>query len=200
MRKNLRPEQKVGLALVLLGLGVITMMAAGPGLIMPAMASTANATVTWNIPTDKTISLSYPANTTDVVFHPSTGTFAQLYAAGQGNGTTAAFRITNDGNVNVNIAAAFTATFPTGVAEFRIANTSTAGAPVGPGGIRWWCGSTSDTGDTPAGGCSGTNNETASWTISTALIPTGTADKWAWSWGTGVTPGIVKRTFQLTSS
>lgn len=181
--------------IILLGL---VAMATGPGL-MNARAATGDVTVSWVIPTDLTITISYPTGEVDVRFDPTSGTFPQFPAKSQGaSGSPAAFRVTNSGNVAVKLDAAFISTFPTGVAEFRIANTASGGNPGT--GQKVWCGSTSDTGQTPAGICSGTGNETVSQTLILSLAVAGTHDRWAWAWGTGVGGGTVSRTFRVTST
>jgi len=203
MNTKLSNGQRVGLVLALVSLAAFAIVAAGPGLLMPARASTANATVTWNIPQDKTISLSYPANTTEIYFHPSSATFAQLWAHGQGNGSTPAVIITNDGNVAVGISAVFTTTLTVGnagLAEFRLANASSTGNPST--GQIWWCGAATDTGQVPAGSCSGSDNSTTSRQIIAAagLSSAGTKQLWAWSWGTNVAGGYTKAILQFTSA
>ena len=181
--------------IILLGLFA---MATGPGL-MNAKAATADVTVSWVIPTDLTIAISYPTGEVDVRFDPTSGTFAQFAAKAQGaNGAPASFRVTNNGNVAVKLDAAFTATLASGVAEYRIANTASGGAPGT--GQKVWCGATTDTGQSPAGICSGVDNATTSQTLILSLAIAGTHDRWSWSWGTGVAAGTVSRTFRVTST
>lgn len=186
------------IALVMVGVGMV-LLAYGPGFVL-VRASTANVAVQWVIPTDKTITVSYPTAETSVNFQPSTGTFARQVPVSQTD-VVAAFRVTNNGNVAVELAGTFLAHMQTGIAEYRIANASSGGAPST--GQIWWCGDTSDTGQSPAGSCTGTANDTSSRTMMGAantLAVGANHDWWAWSWGTAVAAGTHASTLQITSS
>ena len=160
-------------------------------------AATAAVTVTWAIPTDKTISVSYPTALTEVRFSPSSMTFARLAANSQTDGV-GAFRVTNDGNVVLAISGMFNDHVPTGVAEFLIADSSVSGVPTG--GLLRWCGAISDTGQTPAGGCTGTVTDTTSQSMLASLAVGANKIWWSWSWGTAATAGTNSDTFTLTST
>jgi hypothetical protein len=148
----------------------------------PARGAVVNVTTTWNVPTSIAFSVSFPTGLTNITFAPASATFTNEPAQSQSD-ATAAYRITNDGNVNIDISAVFTTDFPGGVTEFRTATASSSGAPSG---TQWWW--------------TDTNETTNSQVIVTALAPSSTADRWAWSTGTNVVGGYSERTYQLTSS
>lgn len=196
-------KRKLNLALclgIVIALGVFAF--GPPQMFLTARAATADVTVTWVIPSDLSLSVSYPTALVAVRFSPGTATFAELAADSQGaSGVPASFRVTNNGNTALRLDAAFTGTFPSGVAEYRIANASSSSLPSS--GQIWWCGGTSDTGQTPAGACSGANNETTSRTLMGTAEKLGvgnTHDWWSWSWGVNVAAGSVSRTLTITSS
>ena len=171
----------------------------GP-LVFEARASTASVTVTWVIPTDKTIAVSYPTGLTASRFSPALSSFARQVADSQTDGV-GSFAVTNNGNVAVTISGVFTGSFATGIAEYRIANASSSGVPST--GQIWWCGATSDTGQSPAGSCSGSANATTSRTMmgtAQTLAAGATHTWWAWSWGTTVAAGTVSDTLTLTGN
>jgi len=188
--------KRVALVVAMVYALAATLAIIGPSLVRGA---TANATVTWTIPTDTTISISYPTGRSDINFAPSSGTTAQLKATSQTD-SVAAVRITNNGNVPVTLSAAFTTSLGSGIAEFRIANVSSSDAPSD--GQIWWCGAESDSGMSPPGGCSGTDNSTTSRTIrgSSQKLAVGSShDLWAWTWTVNASPGTTTRTWQVTS-
>lgn len=163
----------VGLALV--------MALALPGFAGSAFAATQDVTTTWNVAQDTSFSVSFPAGHAGVDFDPTSGDFTDLKATNQTDAQWA-YRVTNDGNVNIDVSAAFTGDFPSGVTEFR---TCTASSGDAPSGTCWWW---TDT------------NETTSQTVSTALAPGANADRWAWTTGSGVTAGTYTATYRLTSA
>jgi len=163
----------VALAVVLTALPLLTPLI--------AHADTANVTVKWTIPQDISFSVSYPTGLTAIEFEPSSASFTNEPAKNQDD-TTPAMRVTNTGNVNIDISAVFTSDFPTNVTEFRLntANDYT-------GGWYW----------------TDANETTNSQTIVSSLAPGSSEDFWAWSSSTGKVPYSAtpyERTLQLTSS
>lgn len=129
--------------------------------------SYADATITWIVAGDETISVSYPAETTEVKFDCSSGTFEDQPAKSQ-TGATSPLQVQNDGNTNLQINATWTADFITGVTMVNISvgdNTNST--------LIWWTDS---------------NETTANHTLVASLPPTGsdTEDFWMWSTGTDV--------------
>lgn len=162
--------------------GVLLLTAlALPGFAGSATAATQDVTTTWNVAQDTSFAVSFPVGHVGIDFDPSSGQFTDLAATNQTDAQWA-YRVTNNGNVNIDVAAAFTGDFPAGVTEFR---TCTASAGDLPSGTCWWW---TDT------------NETASQTIITGLAPGLTADRWAWTTGSGVLAGSYTATFRLTST
>ncbi len=165
----------------LLAFGLIVAFGLLPGFVGQVQAAQQDVTVRWNIPQDISFSVSFAPTHTRIDFDPASGTFTDLKASDQTDAVWA-YRITNDGNVNINIGAAFTADFPTGVTEFETCTASVSDA------------------------CSGTNwfwddtNETVSQTIVSALTPASNEDLWAWTTGSGVAAGVADRTYRLIST
>lgn len=173
-------------------------LAVGP-MTFEAKASTADVTVTWVIPSDKTISVSYPTSLTAVTFTPGVATFARQKADSQTD-AVAAYRVTNDGNVAVKVTGQFSGTPPSGVSEFLEANSSSSNVPPTTL-IQWVCTAVVDTSQSPAGHCNTASNwTTATMGVVTSLAAAGTFDKWCWSWGTTVAAGTNSATLVLTSS
>lgn len=199
-----RTKALFALVLSLALIGGVTI--ATVSLTVMVRGSTATTAVQWVVPTLKTMTISYPTSLTSVSFTLAAASTAQQAADSQGaSGSPAAFRITNTGNVAISISGVFTATLTsqsTGIAEFRIANASSAGAPSTT--QIWWCGAATDTGMSPAGSCSGSDNSTTSRVLmngAQALSASGTHDFWAWTWvTTAAAAGTYTATFQETSS
>lgn len=164
-----------------MGLVLLLAVALLPAIAGSAMAASQDVTTTWNVAQDTSFSVSFPATHSGIDFDPSSGDFTNLPATDQTDAQWA-YRVTNDGNVNIDIAAAFTGDFQTGITEFR---TCTASSGDAPSGTCWWW--------TDA-------NETNSQVIVTGLSPSLSADRWAWSTGSGVLAGIHTSTFRLTST
>ncbi len=154
------------------------------GVLGGAQAAQQDVTVRWNVAADTSFSVSFIASPahTRIDFDPSSGTFTDLAATDQTDAVWS-YRITNDGNVNIDIAALFTADFPSGVTEFRTCDASSGDAPSGL--CYWW---------------TDTNETSSSVTIIANLAPAATADRWAWTTGSGVTSAVYDRTYRLTSS
>ena len=162
------------------GLALLT-MAILPGFSGSALAATQDVTTTWNVAQDTSFSVSFPAPG-GIVFDPASGTFTDLAATGQTDAQWG-YRVTNDGNVNIDVSAVFTSAFPAGVTEFRTCTASSAGAPSGT--CWWW---------------TDTNETTNTQTIISALTPGSNADRWAWTTGSGVLAGTYARLYRLTST
>ncbi len=163
-------------------LALVTAIALLPAIAGRVSAATQDVTTTWNVAQDTSFSVSFPAGHSGVDFDPSTGDFTNLAATDQTDAQWA-YRVTNDGNVNINVSAVFTTDFPTGVTEFRSCTASSGGAPSGT--CWWW---------------TDTNETTNSQTIINDLTPGSTADRWAWTTGSGVLAGTYPRTYRLTST
>ncbi|MFQ5838548.1 MAG: hypothetical protein ACE5HJ_07170, partial [Thermoplasmata archaeon] len=146
-------------------------------------AATQDVTTTWNVAQDTSFSVSFPSGHTGIDFDPSSGTFTNLKCTDQTDAQWC-YRMTNDGNVNIDIAANFTATFPSGVTEFRTCTASSGDAPSGT--CWWWV-------DSPS-------NETTQQTIVSGLTPGSTADRWGWTTGSGVLAGTYTSTYRLIST
>jgi hypothetical protein len=153
-----------------------------PALAGQAYAAVQDVTTTWNVAQDTSFSVSFPAGHTGIDFDPTTGTFTSLAATDQSD-TQWAYRMTNDGNININISAVFLADFPAGVTEFRTCTASSGGSPSGS--CWWW---------------TDANETTNSQVIVSNLGPGSTADRWAWTTGSGVLAGTYTSTYRLTSS
>jgi len=141
--------------------------------ITPVSADSNDVTVTWIVPADTTLTLSYPTGEGKIEFD-STGigkTFSDLGATGQA-ADTAAIRIQNDGNTIVSIDANI-ASFPTNVTHVNFSQSMTDNNS----GVHYGSGNCSD-------------NQT--WTESIAIG--GQEDFWAWSSGANVeeTAGVDK--------
>jgi hypothetical protein len=164
--------------------GVVLLTAAIlPGLSGSALAATQDVTTTWNVAQDTSFSVSFPATHTGIDFDPASGTFTDLAATDQTDAQWG-YRVTNDGNVNIDVAAVFLAPgFPSGVSEFRTCTASSGGAPSG---TCWWWTAANDT----------TNSQT----VISALTPGSDADRWAWTTGSGVLAGSYSRDYRLTST
>ncbi|MEE9164482.1 MAG: hypothetical protein V3U17_06810 [Thermoplasmata archaeon] len=165
----------------IVGLALLT-MAILPGLSENAFAATQDVTTTWNVAQDTSFSVSFPATHTGIDFDPASGTFTTLAATDQTDAQWG-YRVTNDGNVNMDVSAVFTSAFPAGVTEFRTCTASSGGAPSGS--CWWW---------------TDTNETTNTQTISSALTPGSNADRWAWTTGSGVLAGAYARLYRLTST
>ena len=165
----------------IVGLALLT-MAILPGFSGNALAATQDVTTTWNVAQDTSFSVSFPANHTGIDFDPANGTFTNLNATDQTDAQWG-IRVTNDGNVNIDVTANFTAAFPAGVTEFRTCTASSGGAPSGS--CWWW---------------SPGNETTSIQTIISALTPGSNADRWAWTTGSGVIAGSYSRDYRLTST
>jgi hypothetical protein len=166
----------------IVGLALLTAVALLPVLTGRAIAATQDITTTWNVAQDTSFSVSFPAGNTGIDFDPTSGDFTNLPATDQTD-TQWAYRITNDGNVNIDVSAVFLADFPSGVTEFR---TCTASSSNAPSGTCWWW--------------TDTNETTSSQVIISGLSPGATADRWAWTTGSGVLAGTYTSTYRLTSS
>ncbi|MFQ5919187.1 MAG: hypothetical protein ACE5I4_03970 [Thermoplasmata archaeon] len=165
--------------------GVVLLTAAIlPGISGSALAATQDVTTTWNVAQDTSFSVSFPATHTGIDFDPASGDFTNLAATDQTDAQWG-YNVTNDGNVNIDVDAVFVAGFdlPTGVSEFRTCTASSGGAPSGS--CWWW---------TP------TNDTTNSQTIISALTPGSSANRWAWTTGSGVIAGSYTATYRLTST
>ncbi len=163
-------------------LALVTATVLLPALAGQVSAATQDVTTTWNVAQDTSFSVSFPAPHTGIDFDPSSGTFTDLAATDQTDGQWA-YRVTNDGNVNINISAVFTADFPSGVTEFRTCTASSGGAPSGT--CWWW---------------DDANETTSNLQIVSDLTPGLTADRWAWTTGSGVIAGTYARVYRLTST
>lgn len=152
-----------------------------PGFIGQALAAQQDVTTRWNIAQDTSFSVTFIPAHTRIDFDPSTGTFTDLKCTDQTDAQWC-YRITNDGNVNIDIAANFTADFPSGVTEFR---TCTASSSDACSGSNWFW---TDT------------NETTQNTIVSGLTPSSTADRWAFTTGSGVAAGTYDRVYRLIST
>ncbi len=162
------------------GLALLT-MAILPGFSGSALAATQDVTTTWNVAQDTSFSVTFPAPG-GIVFDPTSGTFTNLAATGQTDAQWA-YRVTNDGNVNIDVTANFTADFPLGVTEVRSCTASVGGAPSGT--CNWW---------------TNLNETSPAQTIISALAPGLNADRWAWTTGSGVLAGPYARVYRLTST
>ncbi len=162
-------------------LAVLTATALLPAPAGHALAATQDVTTTWNVAQDTSFSVSFPAGHTGIDFDPASGDFTNLAATDQTDAQWG-YRVTNDGNVNINISATFTSDFPSGVTEFRTCTASSGGAPSGT--CYWWT----------------DLNETTAQDVINDLTPSSTADRWAWTTGSGVLAGTYTRTYRLTSS
>ncbi len=149
---------------------------------VPAQAAVVDVTTTWNIPVSTAFSVSFPFGNTNITFAPSSATFTDEPAEDQTDAVSA-LNITNDGNVNINIHAIFQTNFPSGVTEYRTANSSSGGLPPAASSIFW-----TDVNET-------TNNQT----IIGNLAPAVQFNKWAWSTGSNVVGGFTTITYRLTS-
>ncbi|MFQ5907662.1 MAG: hypothetical protein ACE5JE_02365 [Thermoplasmata archaeon] len=165
----------------IVGLGLLT-LAILPGLSGNALAATQDVTTTWNVAQDTSFSVSFPATHTGIDFDPASGTFTNLAATDQTDAQWG-YRVTNDGNVNIDVGAVFTSAFPAGVTEFRTCTASSGGAPSGS--CWWW---------------TDTNETTNTQTIISALTPGSNADRWAWTTGSGVIAGSYGRVYRLSST
>ena len=172
---------KAALAAIL-ALFVITGLAALATVPLPARADVVDVTTTWNIPVSTAFSVSFPFGNTNITFAPSSATFTDEPAEDQTDAVSS-LNITNDGNVNINIHAIFTTDFPSGVTEFRTANSSSGGLPPAASSIFW----------------TDTNETTSNQTIIGNLAPAATFNKWNWSTGSNVVGGFSERTYRLTS-
>ena len=161
---------------------VLLTMAILPGFSGNALAATQDVTTTWNVAQDTSFSVSFPAPHTGIDFDPASGTFTNLAATDQTDAQWG-YRVTNDGNVNIDVSAVFTAAFPAGVTEFRTCTASSGGAPSGT--CWWW---------------TDTNETTNTQTVISALTPGSNADRWAWTTGSGVIAGTYARLYRLTST
>ncbi len=165
----------------IVGLALLT-MAILPGFSGKALAATQDVTTTWNVAQDTSFSVSFPAPHTGIDFDPASGTFTDLAATDQTDAQWG-YRVTNDGNVNIDVSANFTAAFPAGVTEFRTCTASSGGTPSGS--CWWW---------------DDTNETTSIQTIVSALTPGSNADRWAWTTGSGVLASTYSRDYRLTST
>ncbi len=163
------------------GLALLT-MAILPGFSGNALAATQDVTTTWNVAQDTSFSVSFPATHTGIDFDPASGTFTTLAATDQTDAQWG-YRVTNDGNVNIDVSAVFTAAFPAGVTEFRTCTASSGGAPSGT--CWWW---------------TDTNETTNTQIVISALTPGSNADRWAWTTGSGVIAGTYARLYRLIST
>ncbi len=148
----------------LLAIGLIVAFGALPGFVGQVQAAQDDTTVRWNVAQDTSFSVSYAPTHSRIDFDPTTGDFTDLKATDQTDAVWA-YRMTNDGNTNIDIAANFTSDFPSGVTRF---DTCTASSSDACSGTNWWW---TDT------------NETTQQTIVTALTPASDEDLWAWTTG-----------------
>ncbi len=165
----------------IVGLALLT-MAILPGFSGNALAATQDVTTTWNVAQDTSFSVSFPVIPDGIDFDPASGTFTDLAATNQTDAQWG-YRVTNDGNVNMDVSAVFLDNFEAGVTEFR---TCTASSGDAPSGTCWWWTDTNET----------TNTQT----IISALTPGSNADRWAWTTGSGVLAGTYTARYQLTST
>jgi len=147
--------------------------------ILSVSADTSDISIKWYIPSDISISISYPTGLSDVQFKPASKTFVGQDAESQADGTQA-FNVTNTGNVNIDLAGNFTADLPAGITFF---NLSTVFATEN---AWFWV---------PA-------NDTTPQTIKTALTIGSQQGYYAWSSGTNVanTSYPLTKSFRITSS
>ncbi len=165
----------------LLAIGLIIAFGFLPGFVGQVQAAQEDVTMRWNIPQDLSFSVSYAPTHTRIDFDPASGTFTDLKASDQTDAQWA-YRLTNDGNVNLDFSAEFTSDFPGGVTEFKTCDASSGDAPSG---ACWWWDDT---------------NETTQQTIVSALTPASDEDLWGWATGSGVAEGIADRTYRLIST
>lgn len=141
----------------------------------------ADATITWVVPGDDTITVSYPAETTEVKFTTTGQDFMNSPADSQ-TGAVSALRVQNDGNQNLQVNATWTAEWIDGVEGVNVSIGDNTNATL----VYW----TDD------------NETTANHTFVASLPPDGsdTEDFWMWTNGTAVgeTTGT-SRTMRLWS-
>lgn len=161
-----------------IGLVLIVAMFLTPLLASNAIAEEYNVTVRWVIPSDYTLSISYPSGETEIKFTPSGMNFTAEEPVGQ-TASVRAMNITNTGNADVYVRANFTAAFPTGVTTFNL--TTTHGTPN-----EWfWVGA---------------SNETAQHVIASALSMGSHQGYYAFSSGTEVAFQNTTKTLRLISA
>lgn len=96
------------------------MVAMAFGAFVPTV-NAADITTTWIVPGDTTIAVSYPTGEGKIEFDadPIGQNFSDLRASSQG-ASTAALKITNQGNQNLDIDMSWSAAWPTGVKHVNI--------------------------------------------------------------------------------
>jgi hypothetical protein len=93
------------------------MVAMAFGAVVPTIsADSENVTTTWIVPGDTTISVSYPSGEGKIEFDATDAgqNFTDLGATSM-NPTTAALKVTNQGNQDLNIDMSWSSNWPTGV-------------------------------------------------------------------------------------
>lgn len=177
--KNERGKAALAGLLALVSVIGLAVLATVP---LPVRAAVSDVTTTWNIPVSTAFSVSFPFGNTNITFAPSSATFTDEPAEDQTDAVSS-YNITNDGNVNIDIHAIFTTDFPSGVTEFRTANSSSGGSPPAASSI-WW---------------TNANETSSNQTIIGNLAPAASFNKWAWSTGSNVVGGFSERIYRLTS-
>jgi hypothetical protein len=102
---------------VVLVLGLLFVMSLP--MVPTAKADSEDITVKWYIPSDISIDIAYPTGLTGIEFRPAAMTFADEDAYLTIGGTPSV-RVTNSGNVAINLKLNLTADLPTGVYYYNI--------------------------------------------------------------------------------
>jgi len=136
-----------------------------------ASADGSNVTVTWIIPADLSIAITYPTGESQIVFEPGSKTFSEEQARNQHTGA-AGMNIENDGNTALQINFTFAdAWYDAGLANFNCSVDSYNNATLKV----YWTNS----------------NETANHTVVANLAISASEDFWFWSTGTDCTESAI---------
>jgi hypothetical protein len=108
-------EDKKIFVILVLGLMFLTSLPMVPN----ARAETEDVTVKWYIPSDISIDIAYPTGLTGIEFRPLSMTFSDQDAYLTVGGTPSV-RVTNSGNVAINLKLNLTGDLPTGVIYYNI--------------------------------------------------------------------------------
>ena len=153
----MRNKRKIGVYLI--AISILGM------LLMPmALADSSNVTVTWVIPADTSVTITYPTGTGKIKFEPASKTFVEEQATSQGAGT-AGMNIENIGNTALQINFTFSDTWYDAGLEFFNCSVNTNDNATKK--VYWT-----------------NSNETANHTVVASLAVSADEDFWFWSTGT----------------
>lgn len=171
--------RKLNIALLFV---IIASMAVSAILIYPVVTATEyNVTVKWVIPSDYSLTISYPTGKGEIDFSPAGQNFSGQGADSQTYTANAvyAMNMTNSGNVAVYIRGNFTSNgMASGVTKFNLTTTSACHKQY------WWV----------------VANQSTQQIIYTALASAAHTGFFAFSSGTTVTAGTTTKTFKINSA